>query len=424
MILSAEESEVDSKKGDPHIRTCPMPRFRKNPRPLPGSNDMQIIGTMETSDCRHRFLPVLNPIGHGLHPHQATSRVPIEVWEHIINMLRDEPRALMACELVCKRWSKKCQYLLRRLTSMSILRNREEVVLWAKTIHAMHRHGNRVSRVHIRGSTEAAAKGRSLAHLGTFTAMLAGCLPSLRELFIKYGDWRAGAIPEAIFLHLTTFRAVTDLRLLDVTFPSITIFGRVVCALSNLRELKLENVSFTNPHVPSPTRRFTPPRLLSYIEIWWISSAILRALTTTTIAAQCQHLNLTSEVPLEALRSSALQGLLRLTGRSLSTLSPLRITQALLFLDKCDAEELIVDNVNLSWNPSLRCLKFHVDLNILHFDTVRSSRYDWIFQAISHATVVALEEVEISLWWILIEMNPTELHNELHKVMEGRRPQK
>ncbi|PCH41670.1 hypothetical protein WOLCODRAFT_58712, partial [Wolfiporia cocos MD-104 SS10] len=168
----------------------------------------------------------------------------IEVWELVINMLRDEPRALMACELVCKRWSKRCQYFLRKLASMSILSDQKEVVVWAKTIHAMSRHGHRVKRVHISGDTEHKDNTRSLSHLGTFTAMLAGCLPNLRELFIKYGHWYAGTIHGNVFLHFTAFSGIVDLRLLDVTFPSIATFGRLICSLRSLCELKLENVSF------------------------------------------------------------------------------------------------------------------------------------------------------------------------------------
>ncbi|PCH41668.1 hypothetical protein WOLCODRAFT_70075 [Wolfiporia cocos MD-104 SS10] len=250
----------------------------------------------------------------------AASRIPIEIWEYILDVLKDDPHALLACELVCRGWRTRSRYLLDQVDYEPTFCERESVVRWARFMQVIKKHRARVTRVDLAGEHSQEGQPGSLAHLGTFVAMLAGRLPHLRHLYIRDGAWPRGTIhASTVFFHLSTFPSVSKLWLNNITFPSVTIFGRLICSFKRLSELRAHNISFVDTQLPPRGRPWLAPTKLTHIYMDRASSDMLRALTATTVAQKCHELDVSASG--EAIRSSALQELLWAARESLHTLS-------------------------------------------------------------------------------------------------------
>ncbi|PCH36550.1 RNI-like protein [Wolfiporia cocos MD-104 SS10] len=82
-------------------------------------------------------------------------------------------------------------------------------------------------------------------------------LPHLEQLYLSRVSFRdaEGPDPRSVFSHLAA--PITELRLSYVEFPSIGVFGRLVCALSHLEQLDLCSVSFRDAEGPDPRSVFS-----------------------------------------------------------------------------------------------------------------------------------------------------------------------
>ncbi|PCH38777.1 hypothetical protein WOLCODRAFT_57171, partial [Wolfiporia cocos MD-104 SS10] len=186
--------------------------------------------------------------------------LPIEIWDSIIDCLWDEPKALAACEVVCKAWHTRSQFLIERGGAMlPPLTGQREVYRFARFMRAVPRYRQMVRRIGVEGGTaKEEGKEKPLAHLGSLAAMIAGFdFPHLEVLLITQGVWLTGAVSDDVFLHLSAFTTITHMALDFVTFPSVTAFGRLVCSLLGLEELGLHEIQFSNPQTPKK-RRFVP----------------------------------------------------------------------------------------------------------------------------------------------------------------------
>ncbi|PCH36792.1 hypothetical protein WOLCODRAFT_157482 [Wolfiporia cocos MD-104 SS10] len=107
-----------------------------------------------------------------------------------------------------------------------------------------------------------------IPQLGTLAIMGAGKLPLVGHLVIQREIWKPSDSHQLIFACLSTYSSVTTLRPLDVTFPKVREFARLVCALPSLVHLKCTNVLFTNT-VPRTslaiTRRPSSVRLIELV---------------------------------------------------------------------------------------------------------------------------------------------------------------
>ncbi|PCH44128.1 hypothetical protein WOLCODRAFT_154164 [Wolfiporia cocos MD-104 SS10] len=74
-----------------------------------------------------------------------------------------------------------------------------------------------------------AGSQRGLAHVDMFAATFAGGqLPQLTSLRIDInGEWTPGAIPQSVFLYLSTFHLITHLTLEDITLLLISVLLRL-----------------------------------------------------------------------------------------------------------------------------------------------------------------------------------------------------
>ncbi|KZS99517.1 uncharacterized protein LAESUDRAFT_183526 [Laetiporus sulphureus 93-53] len=84
-----------------------------------------------------------------------------------------------------------------------------------------------------------------MSSLSLAAILLARKLPQLKTLVIWGSQWVLGTMHSDIFLRLSGF-SVTRLIVCDVRFPSITVFGHLVCALPCLVELACGFLSFTH----------------------------------------------------------------------------------------------------------------------------------------------------------------------------------
>ncbi|EPT02982.1 hypothetical protein FOMPIDRAFT_1099718, partial [Fomitopsis schrenkii] len=160
--------------------------------------------------------------------------LPPEVWDMVIDLLLDEPRTLIACAFVCKTWFPHCRMHL----SQGVLRitSHHDVFRLSKYVRAHQAFAKR-ELVSICGGAD-----RSLLHLPTFTALLAGRMPCLESLIIERGVWRNGMTDVGFFTRVASFASISRLTLNDIIFPSTSIFAQFICSFERLSELYLVNV--------------------------------------------------------------------------------------------------------------------------------------------------------------------------------------
>ncbi|KZT04993.1 uncharacterized protein LAESUDRAFT_250027 [Laetiporus sulphureus 93-53] len=156
----------------------------------------------------------------------ATRPLPqllIEVWENVINHLWDNEWALWMCRLVCRAWYPPSRF---HLHSQIRIQSVKGVKAYVKILKQTPELSKRPHNMHISGSEKSDLSALSLAAI-----LLARKLPRIERLSIRYSNWQPWTMHKDIFLHLSAFSSVTSLNLYKVTFPSITVFGRLICAL-------------------------------------------------------------------------------------------------------------------------------------------------------------------------------------------------
>ncbi|KZT08114.1 uncharacterized protein LAESUDRAFT_609320, partial [Laetiporus sulphureus 93-53] len=166
-------------------------------------------------------------------------QLPIEVWENVINHLWDDQNTLKECRLVCRAWLPPSRFHLRRWV---MIRTVNGVKAYAKVLKQTPELSKRPHNMTIEGSLRGVLSSLSMAAI-----LLARKLPQLATLTIRNSYWQPWTMHNDIFLHLSTF-SVTRLVVFNVRFPSITVFGRLVCALPCLVELECTCLIFEHDH--------------------------------------------------------------------------------------------------------------------------------------------------------------------------------
>ncbi|KAH9931455.1 uncharacterized protein B0H18DRAFT_84663 [Fomitopsis serialis] len=193
-----------------------------------------------------------------VHISSMLPELPTETWERAIDYLWNEPADLRNCALVCKAWYARSKYHLVATTTLGL---RQTTHRFAKLLDTHPQLRARVKVVVVLGTVSTGETRRPIPHFGTFASMLAGKLPSLGHLGIGNAAWQSGTMHRHVFVHLSTFVNVAGLHLVHVTFPSKIIFGRLVCALPNLRELSCQTLIFRSKDFHPSALSTTPPRL-------------------------------------------------------------------------------------------------------------------------------------------------------------------
>ncbi|KAI0725708.1 hypothetical protein C8Q72DRAFT_573261 [Fomitopsis betulina] len=167
---------------------------------------------------------------------------------------------LLICTAVCRAWHAHAQkYLPEGCKHAIALSSRAEVLLLSRCARTRVLHTKAV-QVHGDG-------GGSLAHLGTFAAMLSGQLPHLNELHIGHGTWRQDTLHARIlFRCLSTFIGLRHLTLRNIHFPTTMELAGILAALPNLCFLECVNISTNNTAYGRMSRMHPcPPHPLVYL---------------------------------------------------------------------------------------------------------------------------------------------------------------
>ncbi|KZT63424.1 hypothetical protein DAEQUDRAFT_719432 [Daedalea quercina L-15889] len=183
--------------------------------------------------------------------------LPVEIWERVIDSLRNWPAALVACSSVCKTWNARSRF---HLITWVRLTDRQRTHWLTRFLRENPPLRPRVHSVSIRSSLRRGTR-QPIPHFGTFALMLPGKLPAAKALYILDAEWHHGAMHPDTFLHLSTFLSITDLRLRDVSLPSKLVLARLICALPNLAELECVNVVVQSKTFHPFVFHSTPPQI-------------------------------------------------------------------------------------------------------------------------------------------------------------------
>ncbi|EPS99448.1 hypothetical protein FOMPIDRAFT_115409 [Fomitopsis schrenkii] len=191
------------------------------------------------------------------HASQILPKLPIEVWERVMDHLWEDYPELLACSLVCTAWRPRSRF---HLLSRALLQSRADVYRLSRNLKSLNGLRDQIHTLIIRGDrTETTRK--PIPYLGTLATVLAGNPPHAEELGLWHACWRD--IPDDTFLHLTTFVTVTKLTLAWVTFPNVLTFGRLVFALPSLETLACRDVSFEKKGPPA-TFHHQPTQIIDF----------------------------------------------------------------------------------------------------------------------------------------------------------------
>ncbi|EED82267.1 predicted protein, partial [Postia placenta Mad-698-R] len=89
---------------------------------------------------------------------------------------------------------------------------------------------------------EPTAASKPIPHLATLLSMFAGCWTHTAMLSIQFALWRTEELPPRTFLHLSAFTSIHTLKLTNVTFAAVKMFGQLTCSLPRLRRLDCHGV--------------------------------------------------------------------------------------------------------------------------------------------------------------------------------------
>ncbi|EED81586.1 predicted protein [Postia placenta Mad-698-R] len=169
---------------------------------------------------------------------------PNEIWLDIFHGLAEggEYDTLERCRVVCREFKPMAWECLAYGMTFNDIRDVERIKVDASGGRLRSWGGPK--DVSIEGGNGEDGR-RPIPHLATFASRFAGRWPRVEELLIHSAVWRARDLDlDAVVRDLAAF-AITHLRLVDVTFPSILTLGRLLCALPRLKYLLLDDVQFT-----------------------------------------------------------------------------------------------------------------------------------------------------------------------------------
>ncbi|CCM05325.1 uncharacterized protein FIBRA_07539 [Fibroporia radiculosa] len=153
-------------------------------------------------------------------------QLPTEVWERVIDRLAEEYQyreyELWVYAQVCREWYPRCRFHAR---GSVVLDEKKQVYRLGE--ERRRRDAIRLVRI-----------DEHVAVLGSFAACMARRLPHAETLVLRSLEWVPGELHRHVFMHVgATFQSVATLVLFEVGFPSVAVFGRLVCALPRLSSL-------------------------------------------------------------------------------------------------------------------------------------------------------------------------------------------
>jgi len=164
--------------------------------------------------------------------------------------------------------------------------------------------------------------------LGLFAIMFPGKMPRLRTLLMKGNvlplERKPGEMHADAFHYLSTFVSITHLSLDWIKFPSVHIFGRLVCALPSLKTLRLEWVTFKG-HDYNAGMFLRRPRNLTTLGLCLYDLATMHDvcdfLVATEMASTLKEIISRKPISLDEIVRSGISSLVSSAGASLHSTS-------------------------------------------------------------------------------------------------------
>ncbi|KAH9830454.1 uncharacterized protein C8Q71DRAFT_862464 [Rhodofomes roseus] len=325
-------------------------------------------------------------------------QLPIEVWERVIDHLWEDYPELFACSLVCRAWRARCSF---QLLSRVFLHSRADVYRLAKRLKSQHAYREQVHTLIVRGDPKEETR-KPIPQLGTLAAVFAASPPYAKDMGIWHATWQSSLIPKDVFLHLTTFVAVTRLTLAHVTFPTVLTFGRLTSALPNLQTLACRDVAFEKKRFPIAFLA-GPSTIVDFNMLCGtpMDEVVDFLVTTAGIAQGLEELRVAFWDPaplLKDLKALRVKQLLQAASDSLSTFD---IRFGGVDLDPAAASEAI-NELDLSTNSNLRDLRLTLQVLRVPPEGKPVQECTWLYTLLSR--IVPEELVCLSLEFDIRDM--------------------
>ncbi|KAI0353192.1 hypothetical protein OH77DRAFT_1427587 [Trametes cingulata] len=190
-------------------------------------------------------MPPISQSGSGLHAHlvQESSRLPIELCETIIDLIRpgdlddwktfpEESRALRACALVCRAWRPRAQFNLWRAV---VLRPRERIV--PEFTAALRSNPDRLAPL---------VRRMRLHPLGAVVPLdfFMPTLPNLRALFMEGVEWIAFPL-RASRMRMPLLASLTELQFSRCTFRTVKDAFDIIWSCTSLTKVAVWKCTFS-----------------------------------------------------------------------------------------------------------------------------------------------------------------------------------
>ncbi|OCH95123.1 hypothetical protein OBBRIDRAFT_643745 [Obba rivulosa] len=214
-----------------------------------------------------------------------TKRLPLEIYDEVIDWLHDDYAALAACSLTCKAWSYRSQFLLFRKVAL-------HADTWQAFEHVVQCSPHLANFVRVlilsqycRSSRHKLAYSIILEWLGAIPRVLA-VLPGVVKLELC-SLLIEGTLRDALARELPL---VQELRLNRCTLPGIARLAELVCFFPQLKKFKVGDLFITPPEtgavlpkvvtrpalevVKFPSRLFWMDRTISTFLHWLIAESL------------------------------------------------------------------------------------------------------------------------------------------------------
>ncbi|KAF7300698.1 F-box domain-containing protein [Mycena chlorophos] len=329
-------------------------------------------------------------------PHNITSRLPTELYDHFFHELHASKTTLATCSLVCKAWLDHARRYLFSTVNLRSDSRRRFVSFLRDSPHII----GFIRHVRMGG-------GWMLEQRDEFNDMIRFLinLDNLRNIDIEAWSW-SYLSPETAGVLLggkgKIFETLAILDLTFITFPTFDTFRTVVSQFQMLRQLSLDNVTWGDEDKPESdlnTPALAPP-LLSRLSICACSSqSIVRWLMDAAEVPPIRSLRMPEVLADEV---SLVNDLLAAIGPSLEHLE-------IGFLDRnsddAPAVASAVAQLDLSVHTRLRTLRID-QLTLYRFPSSPSSASSasdvspcvWLVPLLESTSSPLLSELTLAVW--------------------------
>lgn len=233
---------------------------------------------------------------------------------------------------------------------------------------------------------EPTAASKPIPHLTTLLSMFAGRWTHTAMLSIQFALWQTEELPPRTFLHLSAFTSIHTLKLTNVTFAAVKMFGQLICSLPRLRRLDCHGVKVLDTRQNSQLlSRHAASVKLQELQLDGPSDrAVIKLLLDSGMIAFAHNITLQSLRPSDMVECQ-LQRLLCDVSTSLRVLTIKLVANE--GSEEHRADSIIENHLNLAENIAIESLRLYAPL------CDEDTRLAWMPQVLTHITSRRLHDV-------------------------------